>query len=330
MNLWRVGIDEASGKVQGNPEPVTVPVPWAGPFRATPDGNLVVFRSDEFETTLERLPFDSVSEKTAGTAVSLMRFVTRVFYLRVSPQGDLLTFSTQGVKEDIFVMKADGTGVRKLTDDGYHNRRPNFSPDGRKILFSSDRGGTYDAWVVDVDGSGLAPVTRSTNDYVHFGIWSPDGKTIAARNLSGRLLLLAFPRSVADPMPEPGPLPEDGRQIWPRSWSPDSKTVAGDFVRTDGHYDGIFVFEVDEKTYRRVTKTGNGSSFLRDGKRIAFIDGNALRIVDTATGRTREVLKGDPRRDLLSHGLSPDEKSLFVFWGSAQADLWLMDLGEKK
>jgi eukaryotic-like serine/threonine-protein kinase len=329
MNLWRVGIDESSGKVQGNPEPVMVPVSQAGPFRATPDGSRVVFTSVERERTLERLPFDPVSEKVTGAASPLMRFVTGVAYPRVSPQGNLLTFSGfEG--HHILVMKTDGTGLRKLTDDGHNNRLPNFSPDGRKILFSSDRTGTYDAWVVDVDGSGLTPVTRSTNNRVVYAIWSPDGKTIAAQNLSGRLLLLPYPRSVNDPLPEPVAWAGDDRRMYPLSWSPDSKKVAGSIVRTDGSFGGIGVFDAVRRSYRCVTETGDCPSFLRDGQRIVFRDGNALKIVDTATGRIREILKGDPRRALSFFGLAPDDQSLFVFWVSVQADLWLMDLESKR
>jgi eukaryotic-like serine/threonine-protein kinase len=330
MNLWRVGIDEASGKVHGEPEPVTVPVSWAGPFRATPDGSRIVFTSVERERTLERLPFDPTTEKVSGAPVPLARMGTRTGWLRVSPQGDLLTLGELGSKVDILVLKTDGTGVRKLTDDNYQNLLSSFSPDGRKIVFYSNRMGTFDAWVVDVDGSGLTPVTRSTSgSNVTVPIWSPDGKTIAA-NCSGRLVLIPCPRSAEDPLPEPAPLSGEGLKFLPYSWSPDSKLLSGVILRADGSYNGIVVYEVEKKSYRRVTETGWNPSFLRDGRRIAFLGGNVLKIVDTATGRISEILKGDPRRTIDAFGLSPDDRSLFVSWASAQADLWLMDLGGSK
>jgi Tol biopolymer transport system component len=330
MNLWRVGIDEASGKVHGEPEPVTVPVSWAGPFRATPDGSRIVFTSVERERTLERLPFDATTEKVSGAPVPLARIGTRTGWLRVSPQGDLLTLGELGSKVDILVLKTDGTGVRKLTDDNYNNLVSNFSPDGRKIVFYSNRAGTFDVWVVDVDGSGLTPVTRSTSgSNVTLPIWSPDGKTIAA-NRSGRPLLISYPRSAEDPLPEPGPLPGEGLKFLPYSWSPDAKLLSGSILRADGSYIGIVVYEVEKKSYRRVTETGWSPSFLRDGRRIAFLDGNVLKIVDIFTGRTSEILKGDSRRTIDVFGLSPDDRILFVSWASTEADLWLMDLEGKK
>jgi Tol biopolymer transport system component len=330
MNLWRVGIDEASGTVHGEPEPVTIPASWAGPFRATPDGSRIVFTSVERERMLERMPFDPATEKVSGAPVPLARFGTRIGWLRASPQGDLLTLGEIGTKEDILVLKTDGTGVRKLTDDSYHNRLSNFSPDGRKIVFFSDRTGTYDAWIINVDGSGLTPFTRSTTGNVKTAIWSPDGKTIGAIDMSGRPLLLPFPRSVDDPLPEPGPLPGKDLKFLPYSWSHDSKLLSGFIVRADGSYNGIVVYDVEKKSYRRVTEMGVLPAFLRDGRRIAFLDGNVMKIVDIATGRTAEILKGDSRRTIDAFGLSPDDRSFFVSWGSAQADLWLMELGGKK
>jgi hypothetical protein len=70
------------------------------------------------------------------------------------PMGQWLRGPLRGWAEELL-------SERRLTDDGFRNRGPNFSPDGRKVLFYSDRAGGYDAWTVDVDGLGSSPVTRS-------------------------------------------------------------------------------------------------------------------------------------------------------------------------
>jgi Tol biopolymer transport system component len=331
MNLWRVGIDEASGKARGEPEPVTVPASWAGPFRATPDGSRIVFTSVERERTLERVPFDAATGKVSEASVPLARFGVRSGWLFAAPQGNLLSIGELGSHDDILVLKTDGTGVRKLTDSGSHSRLSSFSPDGRKIVFYSDRMGRYDLWTVNVDGSGLTRVTRSTTDSgVLFPIWSSDGRTIAA-NCAGRLLLIPWPRSAEDPLPEPVPLVGEGLKFLPYSWSPDSKQLAGWIILPDGSATGgIVVYEVEKRSYRRVTKTGQHPTFLRDGRRIVFLDGSILKIVDVATGRASEILRGDSRRTIEVFGIAPDDRSLFVSWASTQADLWLMELGGKR
>ena len=331
MNLWRVAIDEASGKVHGDPEPATVPVSWTGPFGATTGGGRVVFASFEREYTLERVPFEPDAENMSGAAVPLARLVTDVVFPRVSPKGDLLTFDEVGGRGSILLMKTDGTGLRRLTDDGFQNRGPNFSPDGRRIVFFSDRTGTYDAWIIDVDGSGLIPITRSsTGSMLQRPIWSPDGKTIAVADRNWRMWLLPIPRSADDPLPEQCPLPEGGSGFYPHSWSRDSRQLAGWIVGEDGSSQGIALYDVEKRIYRRVTETGLTPYFLRDGRRIAFNDGNVLRLVDITVGRTREILKGEPRRTLGNFVLAPSDDSLFVFRASTQGDLWLMDLGGKQ
>jgi Tol biopolymer transport system component len=131
-------------------------------------------------------------------------------------------------------------------------------------------------------------------------------------------------------LPEPGPLPGKDLRFQQSSWSPDSKSLAGVIVHLDGSADGIVIYNVEKKAYRHVTETGRNPAFLRDGRRVAFQNGNVLSIVDTTNGRISEILKGDPRGAIDSFVLSPDDRSLFVSWASTQADLWLMDLGRKK
>jgi Tol biopolymer transport system component len=54
-----------------------------------------------------------------------------------------------------------------------------FSPDGNQVAFSSDRGGSFQVWVANRDGSGLHSLTRLEDALVNVGSWSPDGRSIA-------------------------------------------------------------------------------------------------------------------------------------------------------
>lgn len=83
---------------------------------------------------------------------------------------------------EIYVMNADGSGQTRLTDDGGNNGRPLWSPDGKMILFDTDRSEPAEVYVMNADGSGQTNLTR--NDLTHNGQanldgWSPDGKQIA-------------------------------------------------------------------------------------------------------------------------------------------------------
>src|SRR5271167_2395141 len=90
----------------------------------------------------------------------------------ISPDGKLVAFSYLG---DIWVVEAIGGVARPVTMHEKHDIYPVFSPDGKKIAFSSNRHGSYDVYVIPVQGGKPTRLTfDSADEYVN--AWSPDGK----------------------------------------------------------------------------------------------------------------------------------------------------------
>ena len=88
---------------------------------------------------------------------------------------------------DIYVMNADGSGLRRLTHNRAYDAEPAWSPDGRKIAFRSTRNGNRDIYVMNADGSGKRNLTRNPAQDGSPS-WSPDGRRIAfVSNRDGRL-----------------------------------------------------------------------------------------------------------------------------------------------
>ena len=86
-----------------------------------------------------------------------------------------LTAFLAGRGGDLFVAPALGGTAAKLVENGYF---PTWSPDGKKIVFSSERAGKWDLWVVSSEGGTPTRLTDDSNiDYQ--ATWSPDGKWIA-------------------------------------------------------------------------------------------------------------------------------------------------------
>jgi Tol biopolymer transport system component len=77
-----------------------------------------------------------------------------------APAGTF-TPGTEAEEKDIYVMRADGTHVRRLTDSPGLDEGPDFSPDGTKITFSSDRDGQQEIYVMNADGSDQRRLTNN-------------------------------------------------------------------------------------------------------------------------------------------------------------------------
>ena len=97
-----------------------------------------------------------------------------------SSQGKIAFVSNRGERPGDFhicVMNADGSGQRQLTSGKRVDGSPSWSPDGRKIAFSSDRNGNTDICVIDANGSSETRLTDNPASDSNPS-WSPDGATI--------------------------------------------------------------------------------------------------------------------------------------------------------
>jgi serine/threonine protein kinase/Tol biopolymer transport system component len=95
-----------------------------------------------------------------------------------TPDGKILYFSLAGGNQNIWVMEADGTGNRQLSPNARRNRDAVVSPDGRYIVWESNRTGSNNIWRMDIDGGALKQLTHSDSGSDHFPHISPDGKWV--------------------------------------------------------------------------------------------------------------------------------------------------------
>ena len=82
---------------------------------------------------------------------------------------------------EIWVMKADGSNKRQVTNNGKANFAPYFFPDGKRILFASNvndpRGRNFDIYKINVDGTEFERITFNET-FDGFPMFSPDGKKL--------------------------------------------------------------------------------------------------------------------------------------------------------
>jgi Tol biopolymer transport system component len=106
----------------------------------------------------------------------IVRLATHAEFPSWSPDGSQITFASFDADPDIYVINADGTNLRRLTNSPGLNTDPDWG--GTQIVFTSERDGNAELYVMSADGSGQ---TRLTNNpgFDGYPVWSPDGSRIA-------------------------------------------------------------------------------------------------------------------------------------------------------
>jgi dipeptidyl aminopeptidase/acylaminoacyl peptidase len=109
----------------------------------------------------------------------------RVSDPQISPDGKLVVYvlatvdlKKNSISSDLWIAPVPGGPPRRLTTHPKNDRHPRWSPDGRQILFESDRSGTYQLWTIDLGGGEARQLTDIATG-ANIGIWSPDGRSVA-------------------------------------------------------------------------------------------------------------------------------------------------------
>jgi imidazolonepropionase-like amidohydrolase/Tol biopolymer transport system component len=98
--------------------------------------------------------------------------------LDISPDGATIVFDLLG---DIYTLPAQGGAATCIRSGIAWEVQPRFSPDGKRILFTSDAGGGDNIWVMDADGSDARQITKESFRLLNNPVWMPDGQYIIAR-----------------------------------------------------------------------------------------------------------------------------------------------------
>jgi Tol biopolymer transport system component/predicted Ser/Thr protein kinase len=238
---------------------------------------------------------------------------------------EVLTELVDGRGGDLFIAPALGGTAVKLVEDGYY---PAWSPDGKRIVFQSNRGGQWDLWTIS---SGGGQPVRLTNDaeFDYQPSWSPDGKWIAyGSGVAGATNVRVVPATGGAPVE----LTHVATFVLHPSWSPDGRSIvysAFDNVTnlwelpvSDGRAAG---------SPRRITLGGGqdvDAAVSRDGKSIAFAttrtNGDIWEL-SLPSGALRQVTSETTLEQYPE--LSPDGKTLLAESDrTGQLAIWTLDL----
>jgi imidazolonepropionase-like amidohydrolase/Tol biopolymer transport system component len=266
----------------------------------------------------------------------------------VSPDGRTIAFDLLG---DIYTMSIAGGTPRRIAEGLAFEHQPRFSPDGRRIAFTSDRGGGDNIWVMNADGSDKRQVTKEDFRLINQPSWSPDGRFIVAKKhfTTGRSLgtgevwmyhvsggggvqlVKRASEQLQKELGEPIYAP-DGKSIYyTRNITPGPIFEYAQNSRTD-LFD-IERYDIDSGEVETAVSGVGGSvrpTPSRDGKRIAFVrrenNQSKLWVKDLASGVERviyETLDRDVQETWAVTGVYPnmawtaDDRAI-VFWAGGK------------
>jgi Tol biopolymer transport system component len=334
-NLWRISLDERSGKVLGEPEPLTAASTDVDDLTVSADGKRIAYVSREGRTeNIMKVAFEPERARVEGEPTWLTSGSNQIFPFDVSPDSNWVAYQRTNTTP-LAILRADGTGKRDIGD--FSMILPSWSGDGSWIAFNATPPGSSghrNIYRSRRDGTGLEQLTDSQGDgvpaYFH-SVYSPDGTRIAmhtARGKKGNAFLLDVRAGLARP-PQPfPPLTVGGEYFDPHSWSPNGEWLAGQAIDSNlmGIHHGIVLYSLKDKTYDRLTDFGSSATWLPDNRRLVFDWKGELYLLDRVTKATRPVYSVRPPEKLRWARLCADGRQLFFLRSIDEADIWMAEL----
>jgi TolB protein len=280
----------------------------------SPDGNSIAFFSDRDGNPdiYVMKPDGSQVEQLTRDAFASLYFTKSADDRNPSwsPDGSQIAFDSGRnnlkltyIDHDIYVMAADGSHVKRLTDDGADEGGPRWSPSGESIAYTkmdyfSDQGlienPAWDIFVMNVDGTQQMQLTKNPSNELEPS-WSPDGEKIAfISDRNGQDFDIYVMNADGSNVTQ---LTDDSANEFGAVWSPDGTQIVFNSDR-NGNVQ-LFMMGIDGSNLVQLTKDSSNSAYADwspDGSHIIFesdrVTGDANIYVMNADGSNIMQLTG--------------------------------------
>ena len=320
MSFWRVAIDEKTGKVQGEPEAIATPSTFNRHLNFSRDGRRLIYVQTDQRANIQGMKFDQKAERTVGDAFWITRGDRMLARPELSPDGTRFVMRMpRRTQDDITIVNRDGTNWRDLTNDKYFDRYPRWSPDGKSIVFTSDRSGRYEIWTLEADAANLCQLTFDSPGDTSFPLWSPDGSRILLHsNFVNQIIKLNETKQAPQLLPEP----DSATRFVAWDWSPDGKKLIGTLRRPLLE---LAYYSFETNRYETLAPISGAPVWLPDSTRFLSYADNKAYLGDIRTKKTREIF-ASANGELRSIGISDEGRLIYFTVYSSESDIWLLDL----
>ena len=293
----------------------------------SPDGRSVYFSSDRGGArVLWRVA------ASGGSAMPLTGGHGPERYPSVSTDGARLVYSTLDANADLAIRDLDG-GAEQLTGSDRAEANPIFAPDGRSLVFVSDRTGRYQLWAQPIERGAASGEARRLTDQagtVSAPAYSPDGRWIAFYSvIQGQRDIWVVSSSGGSPIQ----LTNDPAEDVHPDWSPDGHEIVFLSGRSGGYQ--IWTQPVADGhpagSPRRLTSDSpviGSPAWSPDGSTVAYIGGDSevWFVAAAGTSAPRKVTRGAGAARIAWNRASGD---LWAngFWGAERPSIRLVDGG---
>jgi len=333
MNLFRVEIDPATGAAAGAPEQVTTSAGNLGWARFSADGERMVVAEYELGAVLDLY---RLTPGPDGTAEPLRTLRPRTLHwCQLSPDAEWIACATIGSPEDLVLLRPDGSGLRRLTDDVAKDRNLSWSPDGQSLAFASTRSGGWSWWRLQRDGSQLRQLSGFFGG--NMPAWRPDGRSATVTQFGYGLVELDGAGIETLSAVHATPFPEGIRSFSANAWSPSGTLLAGGDCDAGNHALSVGTIDPASGTYleSRLPVAGwcgrRVAGWLPDSRHYVALGADLVALVDVTTGAYRKLLPADadPAKEKLV-SLSRDGRILLVETPTSDGNLWLLQREDGK
>ena len=251
----------------GEPQPLVGPREAEGTKAFSPsfdqNGSAVFFHAETATgTALKRA---EPGDDGVLHVVTILDDNAKNYHVQLAPDGRSVAFDSDrdGVR-GVYVARADGTRVRRVSGEGYA-AVPTWSPDGRRLALlraENDRPGVWNLWLLELASGEMTRLTSHRYGQVWGGAWFPSGSRLAYSHEDQLFLMdLDSGRRMAYPSPV------KGRLIRTPAVSPDGRWIIFQVSR-----DGAWLLHLDNGSMRRVLEDPTAEEFTwsPDGSRVAF------------------------------------------------------------